>query len=243
MLPTNDGINVKLPDGSTITSTHTALLAIPQLPMAAQRAHIFPALKNKALISIAQLCDHDYVALFNKTSVYILKDDQIIMHGNRHPHTGLYMINLRQSIFSIPTTQTQPQSAAAINCANNAHEQATKPELAQYLHKCCFSPATSTWTKAIANNNFTMWPGLNNELVRKHLPKSLATAKGHLKQQAKNLRLTNAVQPMPHDDPDESTTGTTRTNEVYYKVNKQARFILTKRAVSPSPPVRGTNIS
>ena len=35
-----------------------------------------------------------------------------------------------------------------------------KVDLAKYLHASCYSPKTSTWTKAIKNNNFPSWPGL-----------------------------------------------------------------------------------
>ena len=38
---TNEGIDVKLPDGTSIKSTHTALLNLPQLPIEARTAHIF----------------------------------------------------------------------------------------------------------------------------------------------------------------------------------------------------------
>ena len=47
-----------------------------------------------------------------------------------------------------------------------------------------------TWTKAINAGYFATWPGLTSELVRKHLPKLLATAKGHMKQYPKNIRST-----------------------------------------------------
>ena len=54
----------------------------------------------------------------------------------------------------------------------------------------------STWIKAIDNGHFATWPGLTADLVRKHLPKSTATIKGHLNQQRKNLRSTK---PKPQD--------------------------------------------
>ena len=66
----------------------------------------------------------------------------------------------------------------------------TKADLVQYLHRCAFSPVVHTWTKAIGAGFFATWPGLTSELVRKHLPKSLATAKGHLKQDRQNIRST-----------------------------------------------------
>jgi hypothetical protein len=37
---------------------------------------------------------------------------------------------------------------------------------------------------------FTTWPGLTSALIRKHLPKSIATAKGHQKQDRQNVRST-----------------------------------------------------
>jgi hypothetical protein len=63
----------------------------------------------------------------------------------------------------------------------------TKVELAQYHHAACFSPATSTFFKAINNGNFLSWPGLTADLIQNHLPLSMATVKGHLKQEFKNL--------------------------------------------------------
>jgi hypothetical protein len=51
--PTNNGLRVLLPDGSTIQATHTALLDMPNRPIAGRQAHIFPQLKHNALISIS----------------------------------------------------------------------------------------------------------------------------------------------------------------------------------------------
>jgi hypothetical protein len=49
---------------------------------------------------------------------------------------------------------------------------------------------TDTWIKAIRAGHFSTWPGLTEDLVRKHLPKELATVKGYLSQRRKNLRST-----------------------------------------------------
>ena len=56
---------------------------------------------------------------------------------------------------------------------------ATKPDLAMYYHRANFSPVPTTFITAINNGNFSTWPGLTAELISKHLPKSLTTAKGH----------------------------------------------------------------
>ena len=78
----------------------------------------------------------------------------------------------------------------------------TKADLVQYLHRCAFIPVVNTWTKAINAGFFATWTGLTSDLVRKHLPKSLTTAKGHLKQDRQNIRSTKlSVAAAPLDLP------------------------------------------
>jgi hypothetical protein len=181
--PTSNGLRVLLPDGSTIQATHTALLDMPNLPIAARQAHIFPQLKHNALISISQFYDHGCTALFTSTDVQILVNSTTIIRGSRQPTTGLWTIDL----------DNQPQSPTSNErilgyVANSVYEMETKSDLAAYLHRCCYSPTTSGWLKAIKNGSFTTWPGLDETIVQKHLPKSTATIKGHQQQQFKNLR-------------------------------------------------------
>ena len=66
----------------------------------------------------------------------------------------------------------------------------TKSELAQFLHACSFSPTKSGFLKAIEKGNFHSWPGLTTDLIKKHLPPSIATLKGHLKQEQQGLQST-----------------------------------------------------
>ena len=67
----------------------------------------------------------------------------------------------------------------------------TKAELAQYLSTSCFTPALSTLMIAICRKHLLPWPGLTIRLMAKHLPKSIATAEGHLGQEAKKLQSTS----------------------------------------------------
>ena len=67
----------------------------------------------------------------------------------------------------------------------NAQEHARMPDLINVLHATAFSPAKSTWIKAIRKGFFQTWPGLNSRAVRLYLDKSIATAKGHLDQTRK----------------------------------------------------------
>ena len=77
------------------------------------------------------------------------------------------------------------------------HKKQAKSKLAQFLHATCFSPVTSTFVKAIKNNNFTTWPGLTEQLILRHLPTSIATLKGHMKQEFQGLQSTKQNN-MPH---------------------------------------------
>ena len=54
----------------------------------------------------------------------------------------------------------------------------------------CFQPSSAYLDQVHQRRIFRPWPGLTSELVRKHLPKSLATAKGHLKQDRQNISST-----------------------------------------------------
>ena len=65
--------------------------------------------------------------------------------------------------------------------ANNAFSMATNPDLAMYYHRTAFFPVPSTFITAINNGNFSTCPGLIAEMISKHLPKSLVTAKVHSK--------------------------------------------------------------
>jgi hypothetical protein len=55
--PTNQPIHVMLPDGSSIRSSHEALLLFPLLPQATLKAHIFPDLQGQALLSMDTFCN------------------------------------------------------------------------------------------------------------------------------------------------------------------------------------------
>jgi hypothetical protein len=63
------------------------------------------------------------------------------------------------------------------------------------VHSASASPPPSTWIKAINNKQFHTWPGLTADAVRKYLPDSTATAKGHLKKTPAGVRSTKPKQP------------------------------------------------
>jgi hypothetical protein len=89
--------------------------------------------------------------------------------------------------------------------AHSVYECSNKRDLVRFLHAAAFSPVPDTWIKAIRAGHFATWPGLTEELVRKHLPKKLVTVKGHLIQRRKNLRSTTKIIDTPVAITEDST--------------------------------------
>ena len=187
---TSSGPTVRVANGATITSTKQVTLQLsPLLSQHAQKGHILPNLRSGSLISIGQLCDDNCVAIFRKHHVTILKQGQAIIHGTRNRSNGLWyipMIPTSPDHLALRTTRPSP-----LHQANSVIRQAkTKSDLARFLHACAFSPNPSTLLRAIKQGHFDSWPNLSQHLITKHLPKSIATSKGHLRMQQKNLRST-----------------------------------------------------
>jgi hypothetical protein len=67
----SDPLMVRLPNGATMESSHTADLDIPELNAAASKAHIFPGMASHSLLSVGQLCDEGYIVTFKHASVTI----------------------------------------------------------------------------------------------------------------------------------------------------------------------------
>ena len=86
-----------LPNGGTMTSTHTQILDIPSLPKDACTQHLFPEMRTTGLLSIGQLCDHGCTAKFSCSRLIICnKQHEIILIGKRDRHltNGLWIVNL-----------------------------------------------------------------------------------------------------------------------------------------------------
>jgi hypothetical protein len=110
---------------------------------------------------------------------------QTILEGYREPRTGLWRVKLEENITSTDNTTEH---------VNSVMPAGTIADTVDFLHKACFSPSMSTFIKAIENGHFSTWPMLTSENVKKYLPKSEATAMGHLDQQRKNTQSTKSHQ-------------------------------------------------
>jgi hypothetical protein len=90
-------LTVRLPNGSTMESTHTASLDIPELNKAASIAHIFSGMANHSLLSVGKLCNKGYSITFRIDAVKYYNSREVqVLKGARDLDTGLRRINLRK---------------------------------------------------------------------------------------------------------------------------------------------------
>ena len=187
----SNGPRVLSASGDVMSSTVRGILPLsPLLSPTAQSAFVLDDLRTGTLVSLAQLCDDDCIAIFSRYDVKILKHNNVLITGLRTPN-GLWSIPLH-----VPVHQ-----ANGILRLDSSREQ-----LAVYHHTTLGSPAPSTLLRAIRRGHLTTFPGLTTHLISKHLPKSIATTLGHQDQEAKNIRSTRPLsQPTdsvsePNDD-------------------------------------------
>jgi hypothetical protein len=198
---------VRLPNGATMESSHTAELNIPELNAAASISHVFPGMANHSLISVGQLCNEGYIVTFKNALVTICDPQEFqILSGARDLDTGLWRINLRKD------NQRLQQSVA-----NNVYELRNTVALFHYFHKALFSPTKSALLQAVKNVHLVTWPGLTEEAINKHLKLTPATAMGHMNQRRHNIRSTSKtpITAAIEDVPETNTNLGAKTHLVY----------------------------
>jgi deoxyxylulose-5-phosphate synthase len=70
-------LTVRLPNGATMESTHTASLDIPELKKAASMSHIFLGMENHSLLSVGQMCNEGYSVTFRIDAVTIYNSREV----------------------------------------------------------------------------------------------------------------------------------------------------------------------
>ena len=120
-------------------------------------------------------------------------------------HAAMYAPTCKSTTPTLILKQKKKIHKSKSKCRNNSldlptkkanviiRKKQTKQELAKYLHAACLSPPVSTFTAAIAKNNFSSWPGLTTKLINRHLPKSILTYQGHLHKEKQGLQSTKSL--------------------------------------------------
>jgi hypothetical protein len=136
--PTSNQLNVTIPDGSIIKSTHECDIDWPELPKNACRGHIIPKLARQSLLLVVKLCNAGCTVVFHQNCCIILYDNKIIMYGTKFPKTGLWLVPLKQHK-KLKNDNSQQPKITEEQQMNNIHQTSTQCELVTYLHQCLFS--------------------------------------------------------------------------------------------------------
>jgi hypothetical protein len=205
-------LTVRLPNGATMESSHTTDLDIPELNAAAYKARVLPGMAHHSLLSVGQLCDEGYIVTFRRDTVTICNSESSkLLSGPRDVNTGLWRINLKQTIKHIPDP-----------IANNVFELRNTGALFHYLHKTLFSPTKYAMLQAIKDGHLITWPGLTEDAINKHLKLTPTTAMGHMNQRLENIRSTSKA-PIEKQQPPDTDLGT-KTHLVYAVVVDQGQL-------------------
>jgi hypothetical protein len=89
---------LRLPNGATIASTHTATLNMPSLPRAASQAHILPGLAQHSLLYVGQICDSGCAVTFTATKVTVTNGESKILTGLRDKESSLWLAPLEPDL-------------------------------------------------------------------------------------------------------------------------------------------------
>jgi hypothetical protein len=142
---TTTPLEVRLPNGDTITSTHVATLNMPSLPQTAILAHILPGLAKHSLLSVGQMCDSGCSVTFTASNVTVTNGHSMILTDQRDKESSLWRV---------PLNPAPPLHFGQEYSAHNVYRQKSIQDTITYLHACCFSPVTDTWLKSIQNGHF-----------------------------------------------------------------------------------------
>jgi hypothetical protein len=157
-------LTVRLPNGATMESSHTAELDIPELNTVVSKAHVFPGMAKHSLISVGQLCKEGYIVTFKHASVMICDSKKSqILNGPWDLDTGLWRINLNQTNNHIP----EP-------IENSMYELRITGALVHYLHKSLLSPMKYALLQAVKDGHL-----ITARQNGRRYPKTFETHAGH----------------------------------------------------------------
>ena len=144
-----------------------------------------------------------YTSLFldDRLEVFDLKNTKIsvsreaVLRGHRCKD-GLYRIPLRAAdadkLEPLPNISdisqanydqetmliTIPGLAKPKETIQSVYELRTQQEMVWYYHAAAGFPVKATWIKVISNNQYSSWPGLTADAVKRNFPESSETQKG-----------------------------------------------------------------
>jgi hypothetical protein len=180
---------------------------------------VSPGMANHSLLSVGQLCDEGYKVTFRRDTVTICNSDNVkLLSGPRDDTTGLWRINLKQTVKHIPAPK-----------ANIVYELRNTGALVHYLHKALFSPTKSAMLQAVKDGHLITW----------HLKLTPATAMGHMNQRRQYIRSTSKA-PAEKQQPPDKDLGA-KTHLVYAVVVDQGQLYTDQTGKFPVRSSKGNS--
>ena len=136
----NNIIEAALPNGDLIASTHTADLNLNKLPIKARQCHLFTAMKDKVLISLGKLCDHNMEVHLTKQDITITEENNpnnIILTGKRSSANGMYCIDLNDN-------NTDDICIENNLLVNSVYELRKQKDIIDFLARAMWNPVPDT---------------------------------------------------------------------------------------------------
>jgi hypothetical protein len=139
------------------------------------------------------MCESGCSVTFKSNKVALTNGAAKILTGKRDKDSG---------VWRVPLLNTNSEQAAPEHAAHNIYEKKSIQDTIAYLHACCFSPVQDTWLKSIQNGQFSTWPSLTVDNVRKYLPKSDEMVKGHVNHIRQHISSTQppVTEPTPESE-------------------------------------------
>ena len=94
-LTNSPGPSVTLPNNTFIQADQQGTLPLSKtLSTNARSVVVLPSLKSSSLISLGQLCDNDCRVLLDKRKLYVIKEKNMVLQGDRNRTDGLWDIKI-----------------------------------------------------------------------------------------------------------------------------------------------------
>jgi hypothetical protein len=150
------------------------------------QAFIFPDhdLANN-LLGLLPFANLGCIGVSKPHSFHIFKGNErtAILSGTRDNASALWRVPILGGGWKPTDGIPPPAPAAGLYVEANSVQIQDNASYVRFVHACLGYPAPSTFLRAVAEGYLTgpdQFPRLTTKMVRRHLPNSLATAKGHL---------------------------------------------------------------
>jgi hypothetical protein len=182
-----------LPDKLKIRETQKMLLK-HKLQEGPGEMNVVPGL-HSTLVSIPNMADADYVAVFDKHKATTNSATTITITASANPiiiapwwqTTGLWKLDLDEAV---QETQDNTILLATAEVASAIFDIPNNQQTVLYYHAAAGFPPKETFCNAVQAGNYATWPGLTTQLLNKHFPNSDETQKGHMKGQRQGVQST-----------------------------------------------------